>query len=199
MDGLARERGGGGVICLQLLWAFLQVGALSIGGGYAAMPLIREQTVALHPWLTAAEFSDLVTIAEMTPGPIALNAATFVGMRTAGLPGALVATLGCVLPPMLIVSLLSWLYARYRSGKTLQTVLGLLRPVVVALIASAALSLLQVACTTSRGDFSLAGALLTLAALAALRVKMRGQRISPILVMLGCGALGAALHALGWI
>lgn len=187
------------MIYLQLLWAFLQVGALSIGGGYAAMPLIREQTVALHPWLTAAEFSDLVTIAEMTPGPIALNAATFVGMRTAGLPGALVATLGCVLPPMLIVSLLSWLYARYRSGKTLQTVLGLLRPVVVALIASAALSLLQVACTTSRGDFSLAGAFLTLAALAALRIKVRGQRISPILVMLGCGALGAALHALGWM
>ena len=80
------------------------------------MPLIREQTVVLHPWLTAAEFADLVTIAEMTPGPIALNAATFVGMRVAGLPGALAATFGCVLPSVLIVTLLSWLYQRFRSG-----------------------------------------------------------------------------------
>jgi len=187
------------VIYLELLWAFLQVGALSIGGGYAAMPLIREQTVIVHTWLTGAEFSDLVTIAEMTPGPIALNAATFVGMRTAGFAGAVTATIGCVLPSILIVSILSWLYVRYRSGKTLQTILGTLRPVVVALIASAAVSLLQVACTTSKGAFSLCGTLLTVAALAALQVKVRSKRISPILVMLGCGALGAAFHALGWM
>lgn len=187
------------MIYLQLLWAFLQVGALSIGGGYAAMPLIREQTVAAYTWLTAAEFSDLVTIAEMTPGPIALNAATFVGMRTAGLAGAVTATIGCVLPSILIVSILSWLYVRYRSGKTMQTVLGTLRPVVVALIASAAVSLLQVACTTAPGGFSLFGALLTVAALAALQVKVRGKRINPILVMLACGLSGAALHALGWM
>lgn len=187
------------MIFLELLWSFLQVGALSVGGGYAAMPLIREQTVVTHTWLTAADFSDLVTIAEMTPGPIALNAATFVGMRTAGFAGAVTATIGCVLPSILIVSILSWLYTRYRSGKTLQMVLGTLRPVVVALIASAAVSLLQVACTMSKGAFSLCGTLLTLAALAALQLKVRGKRISPILVMLACGLAGAALHALGWM
>ena len=81
---------------LDLVLAFLQVGAFSIGGGYAAMPLIKSLSVDTHAWLTAAEFADLVTIAEMTPGPIALNAATFVGMRMAGLPGAIAATLGCV-------------------------------------------------------------------------------------------------------
>lgn len=178
-----------------LFAAFLQVGALSIGGGYAAMPLIKSLTVDANAWLTAAEFADLVTIAEMTPGPIALNAATFVGMRMAGLPGAIAATLGCVLPSMLIVSILSWLYARFKSGKAMQTILQTLRPVVVALIASAAVTLIQVACTASGGGFSLPGCLLMLAAFLALR---RGK-ISPILVMALCGAAGVLLHAVGWM
>lgn len=183
----------------QLILSFLQVGAFSIGGGYAAMPLIREQTVILHPWLTAAEFADLVTIAEMTPGPIALNAATFVGMRVAGLPGALAATFGCVLPSILIVSLLSWLYSRFRSGRVMQQLLGTLRPVVVALIASAAVALIQTACTAADGGFSLAGMLLMLAAFALLQLRVKGQRISPMLVMAGCGVCGVLLHALGWM
>lgn len=178
-----------------LFAAFLQVGALSIGGGYAAMPLIKSLTVDANAWLTAAEFADLVTIAEMTPGPIALNAATFVGMRMAGLPGAIAATLGCVLPSMLIVSILSWLYARFKSGKAMQTILQTLRPVVVALIASAAVTLIQVACTASGGGFSLAGCLLMLAAFLALRWK----KLSPILVMALCGAGGILLHAVGWM
>lgn len=184
---------------LKLMLSFLQVGAFSIGGGYAAMPLIREQTVVLNPWLTAAEFADLVTIAEMTPGPIALNAATFVGMRVAGLPGALAATFGCVLPSILIVSLLSWAYARFRSGKAMQKVLGTLRPVVVAMIASAAVALVQTACTAAAGGFSLAGCLLMLTAFVLLQVKLRGKKLNPILVMALCGLCGVALHALGWM
>lgn len=184
----------------DLILAFLQVGAFSIGGGYAAMPLIKSLTVDGAGWLTATEFADLVTIAEMTPGPIALNAATFVGMRVAGLPGALAATLGCVLPSILIVSILSWLYARYKSGKVMQSILGTLRPVVVALIASAAVTLIQVACTASGGGgFSLPGCLLMIAAFLALRVKVHGRQVSPILVMLCCGGCGMLLHAVGWM
>jgi chromate transporter len=180
---------------IDLLLAFLQVGAFSVGGGYAAMPLIESITVTTNAWLTASEFANLVTIAEMTPGPIAINAATFVGMRMAGLPGALAATFGCVLPSLAIVTLLSWLYARYRSGKAMQTVLGTLRPVVVALIASAALSLIYVACTMADGSFSWAGAAVMLAAFAVLRWK----KCSPILVMAACGACGILLHACGWM
>ncbi len=180
---------------LDLAFAFMQVGAFSIGGGYAAMPLIRSLTVDTHHWLTAAEFADLVTIAEMTPGPIVINAATFVGMRMAGYAGALLATFGAVLPSLLIVTALSWLYARFRSGHAMQTILASLRPVVVALIASAAISLIQVACTAAGGGFSLAGCLLMLGAFAVLRWK----RCSPILVMLGCGACGLALHLFGWM
>ena len=180
---------------LKLIAAFMQVGALSIGGGYAAMPLIKSLTVDQNAWLTAAEFADLVTIAEMTPGPIALNAATFVGMRMAGLPGAIAATLGCVLPSILIVSLLSWLYARFRSGKGMQTILATLRPVVVAMIASAAVTLIQVACTASGGGLSLPGCLLMTGAFLLLRWK----KWNPMLVMVLCGAGGMLLHAAGWM
>lgn len=177
----------------DLLLAFLQVGAFSIGGGYAAMPLIRALAVDAHAWLSAAEFADLVTIAEMTPGPIAVNAATFVGMRLSGLPGALAATLGCVLPSLVIVNLLSWCYSRFRQSRAMQTVLMTLRPVVVALIASAAVSLIQVACTSDAGDFSLSGCALMIAAFIALR----RTKCSPIPVMLLCGVCGIVLHALG--
>ena len=86
------------MIYWQLFLSFLQIGALSFGGGYAAMPLIEAQIIRTHGWLTTAEFADLVTIAEMTPGPIAVNAATFVGTKIGGIPGALAATAGCVLP-----------------------------------------------------------------------------------------------------
>ena len=90
------------MICLELFWSFFKIGLFSIGGGYAAMPLIQQQAVDLHPWLTMGQFADIMAIAEMTPGPIAINAATFVGIRTAGLPGALAATAGCVAPSCVI-------------------------------------------------------------------------------------------------
>ena len=101
------------MIYLQLFLSFLQVGLFSVGGGYAAIPLIQSQVVTTHSWLTTAEFIDLTTIAEMTPGPIAINAATFVGIRVAGLPGAIIATLGSITPALFLVSLLAKLYLRY--------------------------------------------------------------------------------------
>ncbi len=89
LDTLYLQREGGrGMIYLELFWSFFQVGVFSIGGGYAAMPLIQDQVVDIHPWLTMTGFADIMAIAEMTPGPIALNAATFVGIQVAGLPGA---------------------------------------------------------------------------------------------------------------
>ena len=94
------------MIYLQLFLSFLQVGMFSVGGGYAAMPLIQSQVVEQHGWLTMQEFTDLITIAEMTPGPIAVNSATFVGLRIAQVPGAIIATLGCITPALFFVSLL---------------------------------------------------------------------------------------------
>ncbi len=102
------------MIYLELFWSFVQIGLFSIGGGYAAMPLIQDQVVDLHPWLTMAQFADIMAIAEMTPGPIAINAATFVGIQVAGLPGAVLATLGCILPSCLIVMTMAYLLSLQR-------------------------------------------------------------------------------------
>ena len=124
------------MILLQLFWSFLQIGLFSFGGGYAAMPLIQAQIVTQHGWLGMAEFTDLVTISQMTPGPIAINAATFVGLRVAGVSGALAATVGCMLPSCVLVTLLARLYLRYRKLSLLQGVLTSLRPAVVAMIAA---------------------------------------------------------------
>jgi len=189
------------VIYLQLFWSFLQIGLFSVGGGYAAMPLIQAQTVQLHGWLTMNEFTDLVTIAEMTPGPIAVNSATFVGIRIAGLPGALVATLGCIFPSLFIVSLLAFIYYWYKNLSILQSVLASLRPAVVALIASAGLSiLLQVVfggAEMAIVNVNWVGLVLFAAAFAALR----GLKWNPILVMVLCGVgnllVGLVLQTIG--
>ncbi len=176
------------MIYLQLFWSFLQIGLFSIGGGYAAMPLIQAQVVQNHAWLNMSEFTDLITIAEMTPGPIAVNSATFVGIRIAGIPGALVATFGCILPSLFIVSLLAFIYYRYKKLSVLQSVLASLRPAVVALIASAGISiLLQVA--LGGQELTMANLnLIGLALFAVAFVLLRKFKWNPILVMCLCGA-----------
>lgn len=133
------------MIYLQLFLSFLQIGAFSFGGGYAAMPLIQNQVVQLHPWLSQSEFTDLITISQMTPGPIAVNSATFVGTRIAGVPGALAATIGCVLPSCILVTILAKIYLKYRSLSLLQGIFKSLRPAVIAMIAAAGVSILVTA------------------------------------------------------
>ena len=145
------------MILLELFFSFLQIGAFSFGGGYAAMPLIQAQVVTKYHWLSMAEFTDLITISQMTPGPIAINSATFVGIKIAGVPGALVATMGCILPSCIIVTLIAALYLKYRNLSLLRGILGSLRPAVVALIASAGISILITAFWGRSSAVSLAG------------------------------------------
>lgn len=184
---------------VQLFVSFLWVGLFSIGGGYAAIPLIQSQVVQAHAWLSMAEFTNLVTIAEMTPGPIAVNAATFVGVRIAGVPGAVVATLGCISPALVLVSALACVYKRYQSAPALAGVLGSLRPAVVALIAAAGLSMLGTAvfgtAAPSFASISWAGAALAGAAF----VLLRRFRWNPIAVMCLCGAASVALGLAGLV
>lgn len=130
------------MIYLQLFFVYLQIGAFAFGGGYAAMPLIQSLVVEGKGWLSMAEFADLTTIAEMTPGPIAVNSATFVGQKMAGLPGAVVCTLGCILPSLIIVLILAYLYTKFSNLDIVKKVLGQMRPAVVAMIASAGMGIL---------------------------------------------------------
>ena len=129
------------MIYLELLWSFFQIGLFSIGGGYAAMPLIQNQVVDVHPWMTMTQFADIMAIAEMTPGPIAVNAATFVGIQVAGIPGAVIATFGCILPSCLIVMTLAYIYYHFRGLKMVHGILAGFFHAVVAIIASAGISL----------------------------------------------------------
>ena len=188
------------MIYLQLFLSFLQIGIFSFGGGYAAMPLIEDQVITKHGWLTQADFANLVTIAEMTPGPIAINGATFVGNQVAGICGAVVATAGFVLPSCIFVSILAWVYTRYRKMRLLQGILLFLRPAVIAMILTAGLKILFPALgigtenfrvlgltirqiPVSLADFRLRMAILFIAAFYLLRKK----KLDPILVMVLCG------------
>ncbi len=187
------------MILADLFCSFFQIGLFSIGGGYAAMPLIEHQVVDLHPWLTITQFADIMTIAEMTPGPIAINSATFVGIRVAGLAGALVATAGCVLPSCVIVMLLAFVYYHFRGLGAVKAFLLGVRPAVVAMIASAGLSLLILALY---GERTLPADLAGLDAMAAAifvvgLVVLRKWKVSPIKVMLGAGAVSVVLSLLG--
>lgn len=181
------------MIYLQLFWSFLQIGALSFGGGYAAVPLIEAQIVTSRAWLSMTEFANLVTIAEMTPGPISVNAATFVGTKIAGIPGALCATLGCILPSCVLVTFIAKLYLKYRRLSALQTVLGTLRPAVVAMIASAGVLILKDALWAG-GAIRLGDTNWVMAAIFALCfVLLRKTKLSPILIMLLAGLANLAV------
>lgn len=184
------------MIYLQLFISFLQVGLFSIGGGYAAMPLIQNQVVDLHPWLNLQEFTDLITIAEMTPGPIAVNSATFVGVRIAGIPGAIIATLGCITPALVLLSLLAYVYQKYRDLSVLQNVLACLRPVVVALILGAGLSILSMVCFGGQPPALQAVDWIGTGSFVVAFILLRKFRWNPILTMCLCGAVGLLLNLL---
>ena len=175
------------MIYVELFLSFLKVGLFSVGGGYAAIPLIQSQVVEGKNWITMSEFTNLVTIAEMTPGPISVNSAAFVGMRIAGIPGAFAATAGCIAPALFIVTFLAFLYYRYKGASAVGAVLSSLRPAVVALIAAAGLSMLKTALfgegAVSAEALHLAGGVIFLAAF----LFLRRLKWNPILVMCLCG------------
>lgn len=183
------------MIYLELFWSFFQIGLFSIGGGYAAMPLLQYQVVDLHHWLTLTEFADIVTISQMTPGPIAINAATFVGTKTAGLPGALTATFGCIFPCCLIVLILAQVYYRYRSLAVMQGILSALRPAVVALIGSAGISLIILAFFGTEMPQDLGGVQwISVSIFAACLFAMRRFKAGPIMTLAGTGVLGILVY-----
>ena len=181
---------------LKLFWSFFQIGLFSFGGGYAALPLIQDQVVSGHHWLTMKEFADVITISQMTPGPIAINSASFVGVKVGGVLDAMVATLGCVLPSLIIVLCLAFFYYRYRNLSTVQGVLNGLRPAVVAMISAAGLALVELAIWTN-GKFSWNLSTIDVAAVILFIVGLvilRKWKVNPILVMIGAGIIGGIYY-----
>jgi len=106
------------MIYLKLFWEFIKIGAFTFGGGYAMIPLIERGIVTKYHWLTMEQFTDLIAIAEMTPGPIAINSATFVGYKVAKFWGAVVATMGVVLPSFLIIWAIASVFFQFQNNPT---------------------------------------------------------------------------------
>ncbi len=184
-------------ILFRLFTAFLRVGAAAFGGGYAVLPLIRETCLA-HGWLTPEQFADVAAWAEFTPGPVTLNAASCAGFTAAGIPGALAATVGCVLPSLPIVALLVFVRRKYREHPLFSGVLGGLRSAVCALIFSAfAAQLLSAGfggaslpeVLTGHASADPAGLLLFGGAFALCRAKT----VPPAALILFCGLCGALM------
>lgn len=185
-------------LLLKLFFAFIQVGLFSVGGGYAAIPLIQEQIVNIHGLMTLEEFSDLITVAEMTPGPISINSATFVGMRIAGIPGVLLCSIGCIIPSFCICFILAHFYYKYRSVKGVQVVLGAMRPAVVALIASAGASILMLALFQAElGEIVMSNIrVVELGIFVVALFILRKFKVSAITIILGSGVVGTIIYAL---
>ncbi len=126
---------------LEVFLAFLKIGLFSYGGGYAMLPFIQNQAIEVHRWLSMNEFLDILGIAQVTPGPVAINTATFVGYRTGGIPGAIAATTAVILPSFIIVLSLSFFIHKFKESKLLGNIFKGLRPIVLGLVASAAVDI----------------------------------------------------------
>ncbi len=179
---------------LELFLSFLKVGLFGIGGGLVGITLISQEVVTVKGWLTAVEFNDLIAIAESTPGPFVVNGATFVGMQLGGIMGAIVATFAAILPGCLISFGLAMLYQRYQKLKLVQGVMDGLRPVIVAAIFTGGLTVMKNALFIG-GILSL-GAVdwLSIGIFIASFLVMWKCKLSPVLVILGGGALGGIIR-----
>lgn len=131
------------MILLSLFLAFFHIGSIAFGGGYAVLPVLEEVIVTKHGWLTGNEIIDIITISQMTPGPIAINAATFVGTKVAGLLGSIVATFGNVLPQFILMIFLSSLVFSDKKISFMDNIIRGLKPGMVALIFIASLRMLN--------------------------------------------------------
>lgn len=186
------------MLLLKLFFAFIQVGMFSVGGGYAAIPLIQEQIVNIYGLMSMEEFSDLITVAEMTPGPISINSATFVGMRLAGIPGVLLCSIGCIIPSFCICLTLAHFYYKYRTVSGVQVVLGSLRPAVVALIGSAGASILMLGLFQTDIKNVVLGniRLVELGIFVIALLILRKFKVSAISIILGSGVVGTLIYVL---
>ena len=186
------------MIYLELFWRFVQVGLFCVGGGYASMPLIQAQVIDVHGWLSMSEFIDIFTISQMTPGPIGINAATFVGMKVAGFLGAIVATLGFVTPSFILGIILAKLFFKYGNNGEIKGILNGLRPAVVALICSAGMSFIFLALFNTEkmpinvADIDYLGLFVLIVAFIAVR-----KKVGIIKILAGSGVLGLILGLIG--
>jgi len=174
------------MILIRLFLAFAQIGLFAFGGGYAILPLIEKEIVNNLHWLTHKEFLEVVTISQLTPGPIAINAATFVGYKVSGIIGSAVATVSVCLPPVILVLIVVRFLKRFETNVWVNSALKGLRPAVVALIASAAYSLIK-----GGGITEVKGLIIGIVSFVILRTK----KLDPILILILAGVVGIIVYS----
>lgn len=187
------------MIYLKLLFSFFKIGLFSFGGGYAMIPLIQKE-IESHGWLTSSQFVDIIAIAEMTPGPIAVNSATFVGYKAGGIFGGVCATIGVALPSLILAILLSRIFFKYKKHPLNASIFYGIRPVIAALIITAAIFVAETSIFTQKFSietFKLLGSsplklfdfpsivIMIISLISLVKFKMH-----PILVIFASGVLG---------
>lgn len=140
------------MIYIKLMWVFFKIGLFSFGGGYVMIPLIQKEIEA-NGWIDPREFADIVAISQMTPGPLAVNAATYIGVKTAGFWGSFFATLGVSLPSFIIILIIARFIAQFKDNRYVESVLKGIRPVTIGLMASAVLFFAEMSIFTSELSF----------------------------------------------
>lgn len=174
---------------LQLVWSYLKIGFFGFGGGYAMLSLIHSEVVVRNEWLTNGEFSDIIAISQMTPGPIALNSATYIGYEVAGVLGSMVATTAVCIPALTLMILLTRFFLKLHNNRYVQSVVLAMRPVVVGMIMSAALLLIFPHSDDGRSFID--GWSWLIFALALLG---SAKKINPILLILLSGIAGVIIY-----
>ena len=188
------------MIFLKLFLTFLKIGTVSFGGGYGMISLIRDDCLA-NGWLTEEELLNFIAVAESTPGPIAVNMATFVGSSQGGILGAFLATLGVVLPSFVIILLIASVFTKLLKYAGVKAVLGGIRPAIIALILGTAFTMLlslgfgiKNVHSTPNFDYRTLIVLAVIFAISFTYSKWKKKSFSPILLILISGALGVLLY-----
>ena len=192
------------VIWMKLFWTFFKIGLFGFGGGYGMLSLIQNEVVEKQKWISNSEFTDIVAVSQMTPGPIGINSATYVGYkaienagmtRTEAVCGSLLASFSVMLPSFILMLLISAFFMHYKDHKSVQTVLKWLRPVVVGMLAAAVLLLLN---EENLGTFSAANLQLyvSIGLFILAFIATYFWKIGPIKVILMAGLFGGLFYSL---
>ena len=182
------------MLYLQSFYTFFKIGLFGFGGGYAMLSMIQGEVVTRYGWLTSQEFTDIVAISQMTPGPIGINSATYVGFTATGsVWGSIIATLAVVLPSFILMLAISKFFLKYQKHPVVEAVFSGLRPAVVGLLASAALVLMNAENFSSPKEDMYSFIISCLIFLVAF-VGTRKYKINPILMIVACGIAGLILY-----
>ncbi|MBQ8896113.1 MAG: chromate transporter [Clostridia bacterium] len=178
------------MIYLKIFLTFLKIGAFTFGGGYAMLPLMQQE-VLNNGWMSEEQLLNFIAVAESTPGPVAINMATYIGVETGGILGAIIATLGVVLPSFVVILIVARFYAKYKNSFIVKSCLTGLRPVVVGLIASAVVSLgfgvfFPSGATLAAFDFGFVSSVVIFG----LVVYLAFKKVNPIYLILGSAGMG---------